>query len=143
MKKTIPAKHPRIKPAGLAAGPNEKPNATTVKAMRDIDRVKAALNTPRVRLKPPGPSVDARIVEGLEEGIATVQPAPALEPYRWPDDAGYVENHFHEWCWIFNGATMCGRSPLGGGVATAIPPDGLACILCNIRKLDLEARRGQ
>ena len=143
MKKTIPAKHPPIKPAGLAAGPNKKPNSTTVKAMRDVDRVKAALNTPRVRLKPPEPTAGERIVEGLEQAIATVPLAPALEPYRWPGVTGYVENHFHEWCWTFNGATMCGRSPVGDGVATAIPPDGVACILCNIRKLDLEARRGQ
>ena len=91
-----------------------------------------------------GPTVGARIVEGLELAIAATPaaPAPAPEPLRWPEGSGYTENHVGEWCRSSDGVTLCGRNPLGDEVVAAVPPNGRACMLCQIRKEDRGAIHG-
>jgi len=91
-----------------------------------------------------GPTVGARIVEGLEQAIAAIPAAhaPAPEPFRWAGGSGYAENHFGEWCWSSGGVTLCGRNPLSNVVVAAVPPNGRECMLCQIRKEDREAIRG-
>jgi hypothetical protein len=92
--------------------------------------------------KPRGPTVGARIVEGLDLAIAATPAAPAPEPFRWPEGSGYTENHVGEWCRSSDGVTLCDRNPLGDEVVAAVPPNGRACMLCQIRKEDRGAIHG-
>jgi len=92
--------------------------------------------------KPRGPTVGARIVEGLDPAIAATPAAPAPEPFRWPEGSGYTENHVGEWCRSSDGVTLCDRNPLGDEVVAAVPPNGRACMLCQIRKEDRGAIHG-